>query len=328
MVLLLSRSDVRRFLPLADCIEVVERAFIEEAEGRIPAARSLGFPVVDGGFHVKVARLDANGAYVAAKLNGNFPGNRERHGLPTIQGLVLLSDADRGTPLAVIDSVEITIRRTGAATAVAARKLARAGATSLAILGCGNQGRVSIDTIGLVRPVRRVVLWDTDRDVAQRLASDLRSTIGAPLVDVVTDPASALRDCEVAVTCTPSKIPFVRASDVRPGLFLAAVGADSELKQEIAAEAMTRMRVVTDDTEQCARGGDLHHAIAAGAMTRDQVHGNLGAILAGHLTGRTSEDQAFVFDSTGTAIQDVAASALVYQRARAAGAGATFEFGT
>ena len=325
--LLLSRTDVKELLPIDDCIDAVEKAFIAAALGRAPQPRSLGFPSGDGGFHVKVASLSLNRSYFAAKLNGNFPKNAARFGLPTIQGLILLSDALNGQPLAVLDSIEITILRTGAATAVAARRLARDGASTVTILGCGNQGRVSLEALSRVRPLSRVFLWDIDAAAAERLAIESRRTFGNTiLIETVTDAGEATRKSDIVVTCTPSREPILEPSDVAPGTFIAAVGADSESKHEISVKLLSSAKVVTDDAEQCSRIGDLHHAVEAGAMRRESVHANLGEILSGARRGRESEDEIIMFDSTGTALQDVAVSALVYERALASGRGARFQF--
>ena len=325
--LLLARGDVKELLPIDDCIDAVEKAFIAAALGRAPQPRSLGFPSGDGGFHVKVASLSLNRSYFAAKLNGNFPTNAARFGLPTIQGLILLSDALNGQPLAVLDSIEITILRTGAATAVAARRLARDGASTVTILGCGNQGRVSLEALSRVRPLSRVFLWDIDAAAAERLALESRQAFGSTIaIEVVTDRGEATRKSEIVVTCTPSREPILEPWDVSSGAFIAAVGADSESKHEISVKLFSRAKVVTDDAEQCSRIGDLHHAVEAGAMQRESVHANLGEILSGAKRGRESEDEIIVFDSTGTALQDVAVSALVYERALASGRGTPFRF--
>jgi alanine dehydrogenase len=325
--LLLSRADVRELLSLDDCIEAVESAFIAAARGQTKAPRSLGFPTAGGGFHVKAASLARSRDYFAVKLNGNFPENRAKLGLPTIQGLILLSDASHGTPLAILDSIEITILRTGAATAVAARRLARAGASCAAVLGCGNQGRVSLEAVARVRKLTRAFVWDIDPLAAERLATDSQAKLGFP-VEVVKNEGrrAATRASDLVVTCTPSKTPILGGDDIAPGTFIAAVGADSEAKHEIEAGLMARSKVVTDDAGQCAQIGDLRAAIAQGAMRADQVHGNLGDVLCGLRPGRTSDDEIVVFDSTGTALQDVAAAAIVYERALTNGRGTRHSF--
>ncbi len=323
--LLLTRDDVKELLTLDDCIDAVGRAFSLAAQGLIPRAGVLGFPAKDGGFHMKVASLPGEPGYFAAKLNGNFFRNRERFGMPNIQGLIVLCDADNGRPLAVLDSIEITILRTGAATGVAARLLARKGAGVVTICGCGNQGRVSVRALESVLRIERLYLWDIDTQASANLAAELRSTLTQP-IEVVGDLRVGTRSSDVIVTCTPSKQAFLGRDDVRPGAFIAAVGADNEEKNEISAALMAASTIVADSTEQCLKIGDLHHAIAAGLASAESVHAELGQILAGLRPGRTREDEVFIFDSTGTALQDVAAAALVYERAVASGRGMRFSF--
>lgn len=315
-LLFLSRDDVRASLGLADCITAVEEAFRSHAKGSLPCAPGvLGSHLPDGGFHVKTAGLGSPRGYFAAKINANFPLNPTRHALPAIQGLIVLFDLERGMPLVVMDSIEITILRTAAASAVAAKLLARASAATVTICGCGNQGESHLRALRLVRPIERALAFDQDRERARRFAREMAAELSIE-VDAVDSLASAVRSSDICVTCTPSRAPLVTAEMLHPGLFIAAVGADSPEKQELEPEVLGRSAVVTDLTAQAATMGDLHHAIAAGAMSRESVHAELGQLLIGERPGRVSDEEVFVFDSTGTAIQDVAAAALVYDGGR------------
>jgi alanine dehydrogenase len=298
-VRILSAADVRRLLTIDDCIAAVEDAF--RLQSQKPASLSLH---VDGGaFHVKAA-VQRNA--FAVKVNGNFFDNPSR-GLPRIQGVIVFADATNGRPLAILDSIEITILRTGAATAVAAKHLARRDAKTLLVYGCGLQGRVSIDAIRRVRAIEEVLLFDIDRSHAEALARE----VGGTVVD-------APRDADIIVTCTPSRTAYL--DDVQRGTFIAAVGADSSEKQELAPALMASSTVIVDDLAQCASFGDLRGAIAAQAMTEHDVRGTLSEVVNGSI-GRTSDDEVVIFDSTGTALQDVAAAAIVYERAVAANVG-------
>ena len=324
--LLLTRSDVGELTELDRCIAAVEDAFRAHGLSR-PATGVLGMPVPGGGFHIKAGVLEVGGrAYFAAKTNANFPANPERHKLPTIQGVIVLADAERGTPLAVMDSMEITSLRTAAATAVAARHLARPDAHSAAIIGCGVQGRIQLKAVGRVRALDQVRLYDRDRGRAEQLARAVARTTKAKIT-VADDPRAAARPSDTVVTCTSAQQPLLGAGDVMAGTFVAGVGADHPEKNELAPALLAASRVVVDVLEQAATIGDLHHALAAGAMTREGVVGELGAIVAGRVPGRTTAEQTFVFDSTGMALQDVAAAVVVYERARAARRGVKVRLG-
>jgi alanine dehydrogenase len=311
---------------LPDCVAAVEEAFRLRAKGESLPPAILGVPAGDGGFHVKAAGLKLPGrAYFAAKTNANFPGNRERFGLPTIQGIVLLFDAESGGPLAVLDSIEITILRTGAATAAAAKELARNDSAIATICGCGEQGRVQLEAIAGVLPIQRVWAFDADPERARSFA-EARSRELPIAVRPTNDLSAALRESDVCVTCTPSRAPFVASADVRPGTFLAAVGADSAGKQELDPAILARAKVVADSIDQCAEIGELHHAIENGFMRREDVYAELAEILDGRKPGRTSDEEITVFDSTGTALEDVAAAAAVYEKAVTLKRGVRFEF--
>ena len=234
------------------------------------------------------------------KVNGNFPGNPEKHGLPTIQGLIILADAEHGTPLAVLDSISITAMRTAAASAVAAKYLATRDARTITIVGCGTQATAQLEAMRRVRPIERVFAIDVDRAKAEALG-EVR-----PLDE-------AVRESDIVITCTTSTTPFLRREHLHPGLFIAAVGADNPRKSELEPELMAHAKVVADVLEQAATMGDLHHALDAGVMTREDVFGELADVIRGH--GRTSDDEVFVFDSTGTALQDVAVASIAYERA-------------
>ena len=323
--LLLTRSEVERLLPLADCVEAVEDGFRALADGRALGPVVAGLHTGSGGFHLKAAGLKGEAAYFAAKLNANFPDNPMRAGLPTIQGLVLLCDAAVGSPVGVFDSMAITALRTAAATAVAARLLARSDANVATIVGCGVQGRAQLRAIHLVRPLVRAYAYDVEDTRAQRFAADMGSELGIE-VSPTTDLSHGLRSSLICVTCTPSTVPLLHPGDIVRGAFIAAVGADSELKVEVAPALMAASRVVPDLLEQALKIGDLHHAVAGGRMVASDIHAELAPMVAGRLPGRTDEDQIFVFDSTGTAVQDLAAAILLYRRAIEAGAGRTIEF--
>jgi alanine dehydrogenase len=310
MTLLLTRRDVASLLTLDECIQAVEEAFRLRGLGEVAPAGILGIPLPGGGFHIKAAVL---GGRFAAKVNGNFSGNPAR-GLPAIQGAILLCDAANGEPLAVMDSIEITILRTGAATAVAARHLARRNSAVATICGCGNQGRVQLRALSRVLALSRAFACDADANRARRYAQDLSAELGIP-VSAVTDLAHAVSESDVCVTCTPSRAPILGRAALRPGTFLAAVGADSRDKQELDPAILASAKVVVDVLEQCAEIGELHHALAQGLMRRGDVHGELSDIVAGAKPGRAGEDEIIVFDSTGTALEDVAAAAAVYAKA-------------
>ena len=327
--IVLTRADVARLLTIDDCIRAVENAFRVHGEGRAPAPGVLGFPALgaaDGGFHVKAAGLSSGRAYFAVKTNSNFSSNPGRHDLPAIQGTIALFDGGDGRLLALMDSIEITILRTGAATAVAARHLAREDSATAAICGCGNQGRVQLESLCRVLPVRRARAFDVNAGLAKAFAAEMSERLSIDVV-AVTDIASALAGADVCVTCTPSRSPFLLREHVAPGTFVAAVGADSPDKQELEPELVATATLVVDVLEQCASIGELHHALDAGLRSPDEPPATLGEVVAGARAGRSGAEEVTIFDSTGTALQDVAAAAMAYERGLAENAGFSVRLG-
>lgn len=324
--LVLTRREVAALLDLESCVEAVDAAFRAQAKGRAGRPAILGIDARNGRFHIKAAWLDLGRPYFAAKVNGNFVHNRERFGLPRIQGAIVLFDGTTGSPLVVMDSIEITTLRTGAATAIAARHLARADAAVATVCGCGVQGRVQLHALASARRLRYAYAYDLVPAEAERFASEMSERLGIP-VEAVRDLSGALARSDLCVTCTPSTRFFVRRGDLGPGAFLAAVGADSEGKQEIDPRLVAAAKLVVDSLEQCAAIGELHHALEEELLLPEEVHAELWEVVAGLKTGRSSEDEIILFDSTGTAIQDVAAAAAVYERAVRDGVGLRVELG-
>jgi alanine dehydrogenase len=323
--LLLNRSDVEQLCTLRECVDAVEKIFRWQGEGRLPPHGILGMKTRDGGLHVKAAILSGESNYVVAKLNTNFPENRTRFALPTIQGVIVLAGADDGRPLALLDSIDITIKRTAAATAVAAKYLARKNSSIATICGCGEQGRAQLRALLLVLPLAKVYAFDLDQNASTRFAGELAERLKID-IEAVRSLPSAIRSSDVVVTCTTAREFFVRKADVAAGAFVAAVGADDSHKQEIDPALMASAKVVADSLEQCCSIGDTHHAIAKHLMSKEDVYGELSEIVAGKKPGRTHDAEIIIFDSTGVAIEDAVTAAVVYEKARVAKIGTQFEF--
>jgi alanine dehydrogenase len=315
--LLLHHSDIAQLLSLEECISAVEKIFRLQGEGKVPPSQILGIHASHGGLHVKAGLLPGSKSYVVAKANTNFPGNGRQFGLPTIQGIIIIFDAENGCPRAILDSTDVTIKRTAAASAVAAKYLARPDSSVGTICGCGRQGRAHLRALHAVLPLEEIYAFDFDERAMQDLATELGDELDLP-IKTVRDLRHAIQESDICVTCTPSRQFFVRKEDVSPGTFIAAVGADNEHKQEIDPILMASSKVVVDSLEQCSAIGDLHHAISAGLMRPENVYAELSEVVAGQTAGRTSEDEIIIFDSTGVAIEDAITAVAVYEKACAA----------
>jgi ornithine cyclodeaminase/alanine dehydrogenase-like protein (mu-crystallin family) len=328
--LILKRGEIAGLLSVGECVGVMERAFAAHARGRSLGPAIMHVDAIGGEFHVKgggIASVEKGGsgpAYFALKVNGGFFGNASR-GLPSIRGLIALFDAASGDVLAVMDSRDITAVRTAATTALAIRLLANPDATHATLCGCGGQGRRQLAAILEARPtIRTVRVWSRDTARAREFCQGVEATgvCVAPAEDFV----SATRESDVVVTCTPARAAFLTREHVKPGVMIAAVGADSPDKTELEPALTASSRVVADLRGQCAEVGEVHHAIAAGLMRASDVFAELGELAAGMVSAGWAQDRVTIFDSTGTALQDAAAAGLVYERARSRGAGMTVDF--
>lgn len=308
--MILTQSDLRRLVTRSDYLQAVEEGFRASAEGRASSPAPLHLEADSGGIHGKAAFLHAKRTYLAVKVNSNFPDNARNGGLPTVQGALLLFDGTNGVLLAIMDSIELTIMRTAAATALAARFLARKDARTLMICGCGAQAPAQVAAVADVRRFERGFAWDVDSLRARAFAADMTRHLGFPFetAHLLGDAAQA---SDVIITCTSAREPFLDETHVKPGAFVAAVGADSPSKCEIAPALMAKASVFADVTNQALTMGDSLHA----ALSPSDIRGELADLVSGRVIGRSDDDEIIVFDSTGTAIEDVASAAVAYERA-------------
>jgi ornithine cyclodeaminase/alanine dehydrogenase-like protein (mu-crystallin family) len=301
-------------------IEALREAYAALADNQGDQGRSVGFMIDGGSIHVKSGLLPGSHLAFASKVNVNLPANWQLRQLPTIQGMVVVSDAKDGRPLAVLESITLTGIRTAATAALAAGYGARKHSKRVAIIGCGAQARYQLEAkaVFLLETVR---VFDIDSARAEAFAR-ANSTATCSATPSVRD---AVSDVDICITCTTSKSPILTNDLDLRGCFVAAMGADNPEKQEIAPALMRRARILVDDIEACASGGDLNHALRAGAMSNDQVHAELADLAAGRKHGRMTEDELVIFDSSGSGVQDVAAAWVAYRESRRTGIGGRFD---
>ncbi|OLE55142.1 MAG: hypothetical protein AUG51_04685 [Acidobacteria bacterium 13_1_20CM_3_53_8] len=312
--LLLSRREVAQLLTIPECIDAVETMFRRLGENKLPPPGILGIKSKHGSLHIKAGLLPGECDYIVAKLNTNFPRNRAEHDLPTIQGLIVVCDGANGRPLAVLDSIDITIKRTAAASAVAAKYLARPDSSVAAVCGCGQQAAAQLRAICAVLPLEKVYAFDSDQAMAENFAVTLGQELSIA-IESAGDLPSMLERSDMCIACTTATEFFVRQGDVPPGMFIAAVGADDSHKQEIDPALMASAKVVADSLDQSCTIGDTHHAIAAGLMSKEDVYAELSEIVANKKPGRTNDDEIIIFDSPGIALEDAVAAVAVYEKA-------------
>jgi alanine dehydrogenase len=285
-----SGADVRRAVTPADAYEAVRQAFVAHARGEWqmqPKLYVTNYPA--GDFRAMPA---LGGGHALLKWVTSFPANPER-GLPTVTGLVVLSDAETGVLLAVLDAGAVTALRTGAAAVLAAATLGRGG--SIAVVGCGVNGSATAETFSALG--LDFVVWDVD--AARAIALSERT--GASVAKSRDEALGA----DVVVTVTPGWEVLYPPGSLRAGQHVSLMGADGPGKAEISIQEIARARVFCDDWEQASHGGELAAALKAGAIREGDVT-ELGEVLAGTADGRRNSDEITLFDSTGLAIQDLA----------------------
>ena len=296
-----SARDVGAAVSPERAYDAVRDAFVAHARGEWqmqPKLYVTNYPA--GDFRAMPA---LGGGHALLKWVTSFPGNPAR-GLPTVSGLVVLSDAETGLVEAILDAGAVTALRTGAAAALAAETLGLPG--SAAVIGAGVNGRAAATSLQACG--REVLLWDVDPDRGRAVAAEL---------GVATAPSDAeALATEIVVTVTPGREILLGPGSLRPGQHVSLMGADGPGKAEIAVEEIRRARVFCDEWEQASHGGELAAAVAAGAVARADVT-ELGAVLAGEAVGRRSDDEITIFDSTGLAIQDLAIAIAAFERAEA-----------
>ena len=293
----LGRDAVLAAVGPTAAIEATREAFVNHARGiwEMPAKVYVDAPP-HGDFRAMPARGDG---LAILKWVTSFPRNSER-GLPAVAGALLVSSAETGGLLAILDCAAVTSLRTGAAAAVSALALAREGGRGVGVIGCGVNGGWAARCLAAAG-YGPGVCFDPRRDAAEALAAELGWRAGA------REEAAA---ADVVASVTPGERPAILASDLREGQHLAVLGADAAGKSEVEPTAFDRCRLFCDDWVQAAAGGELAAPVAAGRVARGDVT-ELGAVLAGDAAGRSDAAEITLFDSTGLAIQDLGIAAAV-----------------
>lgn len=308
-LLYLSRADVEAVgVPMAEIIDALEVAFGLHGQGRVEMPPKPGVHARPDAFiHAMPCYIPGPEA-IGLKWVAGYPDN-PRQGLPYISGLIVLNDADTGLPLAVMDCTWITAKRTGAATALAAKYLARPDAHTVGVLGCGVQGRSNLEALQVIFPIERVMAYDTRLENALRYADDMEEKWGLE-VHVASEPAAAVRGCDIVVTAGPilrQPHATIQAGWLEPGAFASLVDFDSYWSRAALAEAD---KFCTDDLPQ------LRHYQQVGYFQDiPPVHASLGDLVAGRRPGRESASERTMTANLGLALDDLATAPIVYRRA-------------
>jgi ectoine utilization protein EutC len=323
-ITILTEAELRQCVELdTEVIDAVADAFTALAAGRVvmPPVLHMDLPEAHGEVDVKTAYVSGLPSFALKASPGFF--DNPRLGLPSVSGMMMLLSATTGRLEALhLDNGYLTDVRTAAAGAVAARHLAREDARVAGVIGAGVQARLQMEALAKVRPIERFLVWGRDGGKADACADDLASRLGLEAIAVGSAERVVL-EADVVVTTTPARDPLVVADWLHPGLHIAAIGSDAPDKNELHPAVLERADLlVCDSRAQCARLGELHHALEHGIEVATV---ELGEITAGARPGRTGDEQITVCDLTGTGVQDTAIALLAWRKAAAQGLGVTID---
>lgn len=319
-LLVLPHDDVKRLLPMADCIELMAAVLADLARGAVwqPLRFVIRPPEEPSLMGLMPAHRSKPQPAYGLKVICIFPGNPAR-GLDAHQGGVFLFDGETGAPRALLDASAVTEIRTAAVSGVATRLLAREDTKELAILGSGVQARSHLEAMANVRPFARARVWSRTAEHAQAFAAEA----SAPFpVEAVSSAEEAVRGADVVVTATSSREPIVERDWLAPGAHVNAVGSSIPTARELDADTVAAASLFADARESMLNeGGDYLFAVREAGIGPEHIRAELGELLTGEREGRRSADELTVFKSLGLGTEDLAAAELVYERARAEGAG-------
>lgn len=322
----LSADDVRRAVPMPAAIDAVAAAFAQLSGGQatVPLRTRLALPQHEALSLFMPAYLAQN-SVLGFKVVSIFPHNQARQGLPSIHAMVALFDGSTGRPVALLDGTYLTALRTGAASGVATREMARPDARILALFGAGEQAPAQVHAVCAVRPIARVWIVNRTHARAAALRILLQSEGIQADIQVAPSAAAALAEADIVCCATRSPTPLFTDADIRPGTHINGIGSYAPDMAEVPAATVARARVVVDQREAAwSEAGDLVLARDAGLIDASHVVAELGQVVAGQVLGRTDAAEITFFKSVGNAVQDMAVAHLARERARLLDLGVDF----
>ncbi len=328
MPLLLTRKDVQAVLTMAEAIAAVEEGFKQLALGNVVMPQRTVIPIPDHhGIHLGMPAYVGgtdDGGSLALKVVTVYHDNPSKYGLPTTIGTLLLNDPRSGALVAIMDAGFLTAMRTGAASGVATKYLARDDACSVGVFGAGVQARTQLLAVCTVRSIDRATVYDVSPELRAKYAAEMSQQLSLP-VHAVDDPRACAHN-DVIVTASSSGTPVFEGTWLQPGTHINGIGSHTPSTREVDTETVRRAKVVPDYLSAClAEAGDLIIPIREGAISEDHIHAGLGEVVAGIKPGRDSAEEITFFKSVGLAVQDAVTAARVYQLARSAGVGQQIE---
>ncbi|RLI02889.1 alanine dehydrogenase [Candidatus Bathyarchaeota archaeon] len=305
--LILTQVEIKELITPEEAIKVVEEAFKLHALKRAQMPPKVFLNFEKGDLRAMPAYLDGK---AGIKWVNSHPENPKK-GLPTVMAIIVYNDPETGYPLAIMDGTYITNLRTGAASAVASKYLARDDSEVFGFIGCGNQAYSQFIALKKVFEIKKVKAFDVVEEKAKKFVEFCKK---AGICAEVTDAKDTCR-CDVLNTATPSREPIIKKEWIKNGTHINAIGADAPGKQELDEGLILRSKIIVDDLEQAMHAGEINVLVSKGILKKDAIYATIGEIIAGFKKGRESKTEITIFDSTGLAIQDIAVASLVFEKA-------------
>jgi alanine dehydrogenase len=327
-VLLLTERDIHRLLSMDKVIEAVEMAFKEKGLSRVqlPPKQYLFYKKSNGDLRIMPSYLEESNIS-AVKIVNAHPNNPAKYKLPAVMATIILVDPKSNEPLAIMGGTWITAMRTGAAGGVATKYLARADSKVIGIVGAGVQAKTQLMALKeVLKEIEEVRVTDVARESREKYAKGMSEKLGLN-VRAVSNVKDTVRGADVVVTATPTRKPIVESWCIGLGTHINAIGADAPGKEELDPELLKRAKIIIDDWKQASHSGEINVPLTEGIITKEDIWGEIGEIVAGLKLGRTSPDEITIFDSTGLAIQDAVTAGLAYKKALAKNVGVYIDLG-
>jgi len=327
-VLFLKRKEIESLISMNEVLNVVEQAFKEKGLKRVqmPPKLYLFYHKYNGDLRAMPSYLEALDIS-AVKIVNSHPNNMKLYNLPTVMATIILIDPRNGAPLSIMEGSWITAMRTGAASGIASKYLARKDSHKLGLIGAGAQAETQILAISSILNIKEVYIYDKDKEKMEKFILKYIEKYGKKIIiNPVDKPEEAVKNMDIVVTATPSREPIVKKDWISSGMHINSIGADAPGKEELDPEILKISKIVVDDIDQAAHGGEINVPLSKGIISLKNVYAELGEIVAGFKSGRESIEEITVFCSTGLAIQDAVTAKLVYDKALEKNVGQWIDF--
>ncbi|MFH0888472.1 MAG: ornithine cyclodeaminase family protein [Planctomycetota bacterium] len=314
MPMLIKKEQITKVLTMADVVKIMETTFRFHGLGKIQQPPKSYLIFQHGDMRSMPSHISAPTMEIAGIKCVTVHPNNRKLGLPTVMATILLIDPKTGYNIAVMDGTLITDMRTGAAGALAAKYLSKKNSKVAGFVGAGRQAYTQMEALKIVRNIKVVKIYDLNLQTVKTFAQWIKKNY--PDINVLTakSVSDAVNQCDIVVTTTPARGPIVMAKDVSPGTHINAIGADAPGKQELEDKLTKKCKIVIDEWEQASHSGEINVPFAKGVITKNDIYGELGKIVAKLQKGRTNNNEITIFDSTGLACQDIATAYTVYKK--------------